>query len=244
MESGSQVKRQKRRAGVPVWWSKERDTHQSWAAVWVCAFLTDSGASLFSVPGVFWVIVARRCWKYTTSVIGRCLFCCLLLQSFIFLLCWLQHANSCHIEEKEEAAFMYVINWRSVWNLPASGIHPLHNKPAQMPLSYLLLCHPNSDGSLFWWSIPVMGREMEGDYDRRERWTISEWKKGEKTGENWGRKLMSVKSQKRIMGRGQKKKRGQEIGIEEWTIDRKGKKRVARQITHSSFFIPTLLLFP
>lgn len=151
MEGGSRVKRQKRRARVPVWWSKERYTHQSWAAVWVCAFLTDSGASLFSVPGVFWVIVARRRWKYTTSVIGRCLFCCLSCK-VLFSSC-----ADCSMPTLEGGSSFRVrlINWRSAWNLWASGIHPLRNKPAHMPLSYLLLCHPNSDGSLFWWSMPV-----------------------------------------------------------------------------------------
>lgn len=126
MEGGSQVKRQKRRARVSVWWSKERYTHQSWAAVWVCAFLTDSGASLFSVPGVFWVIVARRRWKYTTSVIGRWLFCCLSCK-LLFSSCaecsmpTLEGGNSFRVR---------LINWRSAWNLLASGIHPLYNKPA------------------------------------------------------------------------------------------------------------------
>lgn len=68
---------------------------------------------------------------------------------------------------------------RSAWNLLASGIHPLHNKPAHMPLSFLLLCHPNLDGSLFWWSVPVA---PNGKRDGGRLWSLGDvdnkWMKG------------------------------------------------------------------
>lgn len=136
---------------------------------------------------VFFGVIDARCLrKYNTSVIGRCLFCC----KVCFPLCRLQHAISCHVSDEQETAFLRVYSLtKSVWNLSASRIPPLHNKRAHMLPLYLLLCHPNSDGSLFWWSVPVAPngwRDRGRLWSSRETWTVSEWRRGGKTGQNGG----------------------------------------------------------